>query len=285
MGTSQSSGGPSSGVSMVPPWAANLPTGDLPEGGQPVNTEVPPAGNNEPDGQPVQIPVIQYPASLAPNARFSGARKSLSNFARTGNPNDLQRGLGHYARRGYGSSQGAVRRFGSTVSTARSLYNTLLPATFGPGQQLDAALLAGKSAQEVMDALVEAVRPIDGTQDTEAGRYAIRDALCELLTQYPNADLINLNDAQRIFTIERYVAFDVYRRFELDLGKTIVDKAPSATVALSRLKQVRDYIKETVAASFRKLEGGGHTINAIRVSRVVRDALSDTFQVFEDYTE
>jgi hypothetical protein len=269
---------------MVPPWASNLPTGDLPEGGQLINAGEGAAEDNEFGEQPIQIPVLLNPAAPALKARFSGARKSLGNFARTGNTNDLHRGFSHYVRRGYGGSQGAVRRFGSTVSTAKSLYTTLLPDTFFPGKQLDAALLAGMSAQEVMDALVEAVRPVDGTQDAEAGRYAIREALSELLTQYPEADLINLDNSQRNFAIQRYVAFDVFRRFDLDLGKAIRDKAPSATIALSRLSDVRDYINETVAAAFRKLEDLGRTINALRVSRVVRDALSDTFQVFEDYT-
>jgi hypothetical protein len=82
-----------------------------------------------------------------------------------------------------------------------------------PGSPLDPALLAGRSVQEVMDAVVEAVRPIDGTQDAEATRAAIRDALSELLTRFPEADLLNLDPEQRSFAIERYSAIDVFRRF------------------------------------------------------------------------
>jgi hypothetical protein len=137
----------------------------------------------------------------------------------------------------------------------------------------------------VVNAVVEAVRPIDGTQDAEAGRAAIRDALSELLTRFPEADLLNLSDEQRAFAIERYVALDVYRRFDLDVGKTIREKAPSATTALSRLKQVRDYVKETVAASFRRLRDAGKVITAGRVGALVREALKETFEVFEGYSE
>nr|WP_244510585.1 Qat anti-phage system associated protein QatB [Microvirga guangxiensis] len=136
-----------------------------------------------------------------------------------------------------------------------------------------------------MDAVVEAVRPIDGTQDAEASRAAIRDALSELLTRFPDADLLSLDDDQRNFAIERFAAFDVVRRFELDVGKTIIEKAPSAAAALSRLKQVRDFVKETVAASFRKLRAAGRSLSAGRVNRVVRDALRETFVVFEGYAE
>ncbi len=136
-----------------------------------------------------------------------------------------------------------------------------------------------------MDAVVEAVRPIDGTQDAEAARAAIKDALSELLTRFPEADLLNLDAEQRVFAIERYTALDVFRRFELDVGKAIVEKAPSAVTALSRLKQVRDYVKETVAASFRRLRDAGRAITSGRVSQVVQDALAETFHVFEGYAE
>jgi hypothetical protein len=49
----------------------------------------------------------------------------------------------------------------------------------------------------------------------------------ELLTRFPEADLLNLDPNQRGFAIERFTAIDVFRRFELDVGKTIVEKAPS----------------------------------------------------------
>jgi hypothetical protein len=136
-----------------------------------------------------------------------------------------------------------------------------------------------------MDAVVEAVRPVDGTQDTEASRAAIKDALAEMLTRFPDADLLTLEADQREFAIERYVAADVFRRFDLDLGRTIRDKAPTAVAALGRLKEVRDYIKETVAAAFRTLRNAGQRMAAGRIAQIVKDALRETFKVFEEYAE
>ncbi len=134
-----------------------------------------------------------------------------------------------------------------------------------------------------MDAIVEAVRPADGTQDAEANRAAIKDALSELLTTFPEADLLNLTEDQRGTAIEGFVAIDVNQRVMLDIGKTIQDKAPTAAVALSRLKEVKDYVKQTVAASFRKLRDAGHRVTTGRVNEVVCAALEDTFLVFEEY--
>lgn len=265
MGTSQSSSGAPSGVPMVPPWVPPLPP--------PVDVATP---------QPPPPPV---PIALA--GRFSGARRSLGGFAGTGDAAAMRRGVGHYIKSGYGGSATASRRFGGTATTAGSLYGALsggpAGAGRGPADPLDPTRLAGRSAEEVIDAVIEAVRPIDGTQDAEAGRASIRDALSELLSRFPDADLLSLNEDQRAFAIERFVAMDVYRRLDLDLGKTIREKAPSAVTAQSRLKQIKSYVKETVAASFRQLRDAGHAMTTNRVGSIVRSALTDAFQVFESY--
>ncbi|WP_332873777.1 Qat anti-phage system associated protein QatB [Aurantimonas marina] len=278
MGTSQSSGGPGAGVPMVPSWVDSPPP-EAPSGD-------PPAEGDEAPGPPAAPPP---PAPLAPDRRFLGVSRSLGEYAKTGDTRAMRRGFGHYARSGYGGARTAARRMGGTASTAGALGGALASLAAGqaatPGSPLDPALLAGRSADEIMDAVVEAVRPVDGTQDAEASRAAIRDALSELLTRFPDADLLKLVPEQREFAIERFTAHDVFRRFDLDVGQKIREKAPSATTALSRLKQARDYVKETVAASFRKLRDAGRALTAGRISEVVRDALRETFEVFEGYAE
>lgn len=273
---------------MVPPWVPDPP----PLSPTPNGDAAPPAdGQDAPQQEPAQQspPTTAMPSPIAPAARFGGARRNLGDFARTGDSADMRRGLKHYVRKGYGGGATAVRRFGGTASTAGALYGALSSVAAGqvvsPGSPLDPVLLRGRSAREVMDAVVEVVRPADGTQDAEADRAAIKDALSELLTRYPEADLINLGEQERAFAIERFVAIDVYRRFHLDLGKTIQDKAPTAAAGLARLKQVKDYIKETVAAAFRKLRDTGNLLTTGRVNQVVGAALSETFQVFEGYVE
>jgi hypothetical protein len=235
---------------------------------------------------PAAPPPGLQPPPLAPEKRFGGARTSLSNFARSGDDRDLRRGLGHYVRSGYGGSNIATRRFGGTAQTAGSLghalYSTATGATDAP---VDATALAGRSTEEIATAIIEAVRPVDGTQDAEAERASIHDAMSDLLDEYPNADLLNLSADEREFVIEKFTAIDVARRFELDVGKHLLERAPTATVAMARLKQMRAYIAETVAASFRKLKAAGRILTSGRVARVVQAALRDTFEVFEGYEE
>jgi hypothetical protein len=120
-------------------------------------------------------------------------------------------------------------------------------------------LLAGRTVNEIMDAVVEAVRPVDSTQDSEASRKAIKGCLSEVLERFPDVNLLELTDEQRAFAVERYVALDVFQRFALDLGKTIQDNAPSPRAVLSRLKEVKGYVRETVSAAFRKLRSSTET--------------------------
>jgi hypothetical protein len=144
------------------------------------------------------------------------------------------------------------------------------------------ALSTASDVNVIMDAIVEAVRPTDGTQDAEASRKAVRDALSDLLGRYPDADLFALDDSQREFVIERYTALDVYNRFCLDMQKTVMAKVDPIT-GLARLKQISSYITQTVAASFRTVRDGGAHTTSSSIANLTKRALAETFAVFEEY--
>lgn len=297
MGTSQNSDGPGKGVPMVPPWTPPLPP--LP----PLPPEPPleEPGGEDPPGQeddayadvdadtsiPETVPAAAAP--IAPPARFIGARRGLGDYARNGDRGSLRRSLREYVRHGYGGAKTTTARFGGTAAIAGVFSNTLEsladPSAPASSTALDPVLWSGRSASEVMDALVEAVRPVDGTQDAEAERASIRGSLSDVLVRYPDADLLNLSADQRAFAIERFTAMDVFHRYELDLGKAVQEKASSATVAVRRLREIKDYIKECVSASFRKIAASGSRLTTGRISQVVTRALQDTFEVFEGYVE
>ncbi len=284
MGTSQSSNGSPSGVPMVPPWVPDVPDPTPPTG-------TPAAGPD--DGNADGIPGTAPPPApappvipIAPSGRFTRARRNMGSFAGDGDKGAMRRGVGQYFKTGYGGGATAVRRFGGTSQAAGGLFGALSPgASTANGAPLDHSVLVGRSADQIMDAIVEAVRPVDGTQDAEAGRAAVKDALSEMLDRFPDADLLNLDESQRAFAVEHFVAIDIFRRLQLDLGKIIQDKAPTVTAAMARLKEVREYVKETVAASFRKLETAGTRLVASVVPRIVRAAIAEAISVFQAYAE
>jgi hypothetical protein len=284
MGTSGSSKGSPGNVPMVPPWVPPVP---------------PPApGNASPPGTPSQPDQAAQPPASAPTPaavpiasarRFVSARRSAGSFAKSGSARDLKRAMGHYVQKGYGGAHTAARRFGGTVRNAGSLYSALTPPSGAAAPTteavIDRVLLAGRSAGEIMDAIVNAVQPVNGTQDAEASRTAIKGSLSEVLQRFPEANLLELTNEQRDFAIECYVALDVYQRFSLDLGKVIQDKAPSPRAVVARLKEVKDYIEQTVSAAFRKLKGAGQRLSSARLTQIVQSALVDALAVFVHYRE
>lgn len=264
---------------MVPPWVPDIPT----TGGD--SAPIPAGDANQPT-QPLVNPAS---TNIAPPGRFMGANRGIGGFARSGDRSDMKRALGHYVRKGYGGHSTTTKRMGGTIHTADALYTALgaddtNPYT-QPGAALDPALIGGKSSDEIMDALVEVVCPVNGTQDIEASRNSIKDALSELLDVYPNADLLNLEPEQRNIAIERFVALDVFRRIDLDIGKTVREKAPNSIIGLERLKDIRDYVRETVSEAFRNLRNAGQVLSANRIMEIVKSALTETFSVFEGYAE
>lgn len=266
MGTSQSSAGPAGSVPLIPAWVEDVPVPDLLAPGEL------PLGSDG-DGEPT-LPI-------APSGRFTGTRNNLGRFAKSGDKTNMRRALGQYVRDGYGGGRTMTRRMNGTARTAARLASVL-----APGQRpdlaaaRDAELASGRNAQSVLDAIVEAVRPIDGTQDAEGSRRAIRDALSDVLDRYPEADLLQLDDAQREYVQERYVALDVLNRFQLDVGQHLFDSASSSEVALSRFAEIRTYIAETVAAAFRSVRDAGAATSS-DFAEITRQALRETFFVFE----
>jgi hypothetical protein len=296
MGTSSSSKGSPSNVPMVPPWVPDLPGGPAPDGPPPdFPPEAPPTTPPNIDveaGEDGNVPAspstpIDERARLAPTGRFGAARTNLSSFARNSDRAAMRRGIGQYVSQGYGGSGTATRRMGGTIGSSETLFSALSGgagnAFQAPGAPLYPAVLAGQSADEVMDAVTDAVRPVDGTQDAESSRAAIQDALADTLDRFPDADLLNLTDEQKEYAVEVFVASDIYGRLFLDLGTKVIESAPSTSAGLSRLKEIRDYVRETVAASFRTLREKGISLSKGRVSAVVREAIRETFVVFEGY--
>lgn len=277
MGTSQSSNGPGADVAMVPPWADELPSADQADQadpGDPADGRV--ASDREDYGE--------VPEPTAPPGRFRSTRNNLGRFSRTGDANQLRRGLGHYVSSGYGGTGTLGRRLSGTATSAGRLASVLSSGARPDGTSLrDSVLATAANVDQVMNAIVLAVRPVDGSQDAEAAQSSVRSALGDLLSRYPDADLLALDAAQRSYVIERFVALDVYHRVLLDVGRTITANAPDARTALARQRQLREYISETVAASFRKLTQHQQSATSADIVALTRSVLSDTFDVFQEY--
>ena len=276
MGTSGSSTGPGSGVNLIPPWVSDP---DI----QP-STE--PGDDQQPNGEaPGNLPVA--PPQIAPMGRFRGARTELGDFARSNSDYSLRQGVGHYVRTGLGGSRNASRRMAGTARRAGALYGVLQDLSGGrtppahPG--LDPAHLAGRHAREIVDLIAEALSPSDGTQDSEAGRHSISQALSELIRREPAIDLTALTQEQIALALELFIGADICRRIELDVGKAIFDRAPDAVTAIRRLEQMYSYVRQVVASSFRLRDAESGPVTQQTATSLASGVIQDTFEVFESY--
>lgn len=273
MGTSKSSAGSPSKVPMVPPWVPDVEGDDK---------------SKEPSvtGDAVEDPSLSATVPIAPQGRFNSTRRSLGKFVKSGSEGSLKKGVGRYFKNGLGGAGTATKRFGGTAANAGALYSALGDRdSRGDDSPIDKALSEGKTGKQVIDAVIESVCPINGSQDTESARNAMNDAFSELLSKYPQADLADLSESERNFVIVNYVSIDVYRRFILDVGDKFRKNAVSPAVAVSRMKQAKEYIKETIAASFKSLAKGSTKVAGKGISKIVRIALRNAFLVFAEYAE
>ena len=276
MGTSASSSGPGSGVPLVPPWVPD----PEPE---------PPAVPDDGQGPEIEDPTAPLPAppQIAPPRRFSGARTNLGQFAGSGSQGGLRRGLGRYVRSGLGGSRNASRRMESTARKAGALYGVLHALGSGATPQVDLGIepagLAGLPAREIVDRIAEALSPSDGTLDSEASRNSISWALCEFMRREPGADLLALTLEQISLAMVLYIGADLCSRIELDIGKTILEKAPDPATAVERVQEIKRYVRQVVANRFRRRPENAGPLTHHEASRLATRVIEDTFEVFESY--
>ncbi len=293
MGTSQSSRGAPSNVPLVPSWVPDTSSNDN-TSNEPLSSNNSSSENDtdttwqeELDNELLQQIKDSHKAEeqLAPRGRFGSARKNISDYAQTGNRESFSRGMKSYSSKGMSGSRNAVRRFGATSKSANSLYQALSAlASQQVGNEkldkLDKNVLARMPKDEVINYIVEALSPTDGTQDGEARKYSMNNALSELLTEFPDADICNLNEDQIDFTVEHFVIEDVVRRFDLDLGQSIIENAPSAVEGAMRFKEAQDFIRQVVQDAFKTLKESGEKMSSENVSSVANKAIEMTFDVF-----
>ena len=276
MGTSASSPGPGRGVPLIPPWVPEpeFEPAEVPGEGQGPETE-------EPEVRP---PV---PAQLAPAGRFRGARTHLGQFAGSGSQYELRRGLGHYARSGLGGSGNASRRMASTAGKAGALYGVLQGLGSGAVPQVDLGIdpagLAGRPAREIVDRIAEALSPTDGTLDSEASRNSISWALCEFMRREPGVNLVALTQGQTELVVELFISADICSRIELDVGKAIFDRALDPVTAVNRLQEMNRYVRQVVAASFRRRSTNSGPLTQREATQLAYRVIQDAFDVFESY--
>lgn len=241
MGTSTSNPGPSDRQPLLPSWALPPDTGNA--------TEPNESENQAPDNEDQSVN-----SPPTPPVTWQMAKASMSRFASSGERNSLSR-----AGRDYVGAKGGRRAAAQAASTGKSVALKVggflsTVASVGIRTALDEfglGHMVGRSAPEVLAALIDVLAPAGATLQEAAARKAAGDVLEKLYEDYiaKTGDVTALEslDKQGITSaIEASVAGYIYILWLDELGLSIETKAISPLKAVSLERDVKVYVRERV---------------------------------------
>lgn len=275
MGTSTSSSGPASGISMDPPWLDDINS-----------SSILPSDSNagEESNLPIEQSISQQPTLVAPPARFGTARKNLGEFARTGNQDSFKKAVGQYSKKGMGGATNVAKRMRASTSSVSGLVSFLrdVKSNTLPDIRDWANNLMSKSptAHEVIDAIIDRVTNEGGIIDEESIKDSMANAMSDLLEQNPNLDLLNLGDDESWDLIENFLSYEASNRLQLDIGQ-LLERTLSPIELVQRTDEMREYLKSEISAQLQPYKSSDKHPDIGKLNAVIHQALESTFIVFE----
>ncbi|HEX5313122.1 Qat anti-phage system associated protein QatB [Aquabacterium sp.] len=191
--------------------------------------------------------------------------------------------MSSFVKKGMGGPPKAANRMRTSAVAASSLGGFLATARDGTDPGINAWVASikqrGLSAQDAALEVVQKLVPTGGSIDEESAKHAMSQAIAHLYEVDPNADIFNLADDQIANVMAYTVAFDVYNRVQLELGRVFEKLKYAPRVIQERLAQALDYIMVVVNRSMEKVRSGS-------VQRSMREiassALQDALTVFSE---
>jgi hypothetical protein len=242
MGTSTSNPGPFDRQPLLPSWALPPDTGNDAEPNDGENES--PDNGDQQDNSPLPTPPVTWQM----------AKASMSRFASTGERNSLSR-----AGRDYVGAKGGRRAAAQAASTGKSValkvggfLSTVASAGIRTAlDEIGLGHMVGRSAPEVLAALIDVLAPAGATLQEAAARKAADDVLEKLYEDYiaKTGDITALEslDKQGITNaIEASIAGYIYNLWLDELGLSIETKAISPLQAVGLERDVRVYVRERV---------------------------------------
>lgn len=283
MGTSAASKGPGSGVSFDPPWLDD-------EGGfersEPLNPDSESANDiDENETGNANQDEVSDP-SVAPPARFFGARTSLSTYAREkSGRSGFQKTAGHYSKSGMGGASKLASRMRHSTATgarlAELLTSTNSQAGSAPTAWVKEIVDNGLNGQELIDAIIQQVAPSGGSRDEESSADSMSRALGEFLDNNQDSDLLKLGAEEIREITERYLANEACNRLVNDIGQVIESTKVSLLDSLKLQNEMRDYLRADLSVQIESLWAITANPTQAQLNEILTSAVQRTFEIYE----
>lgn len=283
MGTSTSSAGAGAGASFDPPWLDDVGEPGLadvpllpPEGSDSEQADTGDEVGSESDGETSDVAI----GGVAPPARYGEARRRLTRFVNTGDRNELRGAISSFVNKGMGGTSKATSRMRATASAASALGGFLVAARDGTSPDIvawvESAKARGLSGSDIALEVVNQLIPSGGSIDEESAKHAMTQAIAHLYEVEPDIDMFQLGDDQIANLMGYTVAFDVYNRVQLELGRVFEKLKYSASLIHERLNQALDYIIVVVSEAMTAARG----TRSASMRDIAKKALRNTLTVF-----
>ena len=282
MGTSASSNGPVGGVPFDPPWLDEI-TIPIPEDISQPEDSAPTDDSRE--NQPIPLMTPPPQPKVAPSRRFSNARRALGEFVHTGQRDFFRKAVGHYSRTGMGGASNAARRMRTSTRSGASAFNFLQSVRDRTSPEVNewvkSLIERNASPQEIADEIIRRITPAGGSQDETACRESMTEAIGDLLYNYPDVDLLHLGDGEIWTLIESFLCYEVSQRLYLDIGQIFENSSLSVRDRVTRLNEMRDYLKAEIHSQIMKLRQETPNLGADQLQKIMQNTLKNTFAVYE----
>lgn len=280
MGTSSSSSGPGARVPIDPPWLSSVAS----EIGAPLEQISGEPSQPEQNLQQTE-PAVQ-PVEMAPPRRFGNARRYLGEYASSGDRCSLKKALGSYSRKGMGGASNVASRMRTSTSAGAGLFNFLQ----GVRDSYDTKVrdwvnqLTAKnlSAYEIADEIIDQAISTGGSLEEESCRDSMAQAMSDLLTINPDVDLLNMDNDSIWTVMELFMANEAFNRLNLDIGQLFESAKYSPREAVSRMNDMREYLKSEISAQIQELRTDTSNPTKAEMNNLLQTAIKITFEVFEE---
>lgn len=257
MGTSSSNGGPSGVSSLLPSWySPSAPSGGTAPGGAGNNDgnsgETQQAngnGNESSEGQNVQ-------SQPNPNSteNWTNAKGAFTRFTKRTGGSNIRKAAKGYVRT-LGGSQGATKSASRGITVGGG-FATFLGSASSRG--LNATLTAlglinyiGRSSEEILAKIADAIAPTGATNDEAIARDAIITTLDIIYTKIAEnggdiSALETLTPEMIKEAVVAYISVYIFKKWVYELGIAVEKNTVSERQAIEMETEIRDFITAEV---------------------------------------
>ena len=274
MGTSASSNGPGSGISLDPAWLDDIDFNGADSLGE---------GQTDDNSSDVSQDSLNT-LNIAPRGRFSSARRDMREYVRSGSSDSLRRSLGHYSRTGMGGAKALSHRMRASAKVGSNFYGAFRSLRDDPefalGKVLSDLKAQGANARQIISTIVEHVCPTGGSIDEVSLRNSATAALSEYLEEHPTVDFCRLSDDQMWELTGTYVANEIFERIQMDIGQAFEKNDIVVSDRIIRMNNMRSFIQADVAVQLNKIRET--ELKTVNIEKLIQHTIRATFEVYEE---